>query len=1101
MNPRLRELEQELRKFPASVVDEFRRAAEVAQVHLPDTDLLSWAQQGVDMAHQTARAWEAASAYFRSSPQVLGHLSPSQLLEWGRCGSSLCGDSPALAVAFFQDSPAMAPHVQPHLMAKWANLGRAFYRGTWKSCALATKFFEVSSGLLGQMRYEEVEEFAGLARALSQKSFDLATESLLQGQQVLPKLGGHRLPFLKLVTSLVDTSWREVKECFDVVPKVLAKVHTQHRDRLFSLATLLAPHAKGSISLFLSETATALGKADAASQGLLLAMAEQLVPIGPEAAGPFLLNSPAILGRISLQQLPQWFQTGVSLLQERQEGGLAYFRLESATSEQVLESLSSAVELDRVKEIMRLYCRALAGAQTDIAPTTELVSKNIGWVSERRATTEGTTVYLPPQVERYGSKEANFALLKVLATHQAAHIEFGSFGFSLEAPARRFRDLRFQREQQMRTQAGKRSETRPPDGDSPGLGATVPPNGQDGISGAPTPMGRFFDLFDNRRLALDIFTAVEDGRLDYQVQQAYLGLAPAYRRIQQDALVARPPLEGLPAQQAMVEFLVRLSLQQAKDLQHPEPFRREARAVARVARRVFHPQAMVEDSAEATLRIYDIIATLPNTPVEEEESGKEEERDGAPSDEQLDQWLQQFLGSRAGASAAQEGHPYESPPPVEYRGDFKPELAQLLSLLRQQQEQQRQQGPETARQVSPESLQQVLANTAELELDAEAGQLNHDLAAFAQNLMRETGATSASVQGQGQGPFLHMQEPQGGALEAKEPLCFVYNEWDFRAVDYKPRWCVVREKAMAEGEAQFFADTLRSYSTLTQQIRRQFEMLMPEAFRKIKHLPDGEEFDLDAVVEAINDKWCGVSPSEKLYWRRNKVARDVAVVFLMDMSASTAEAIDESRRRSDDWAPPDDPVEYMNWLRSRRGQGINRNHKRIIDLEKESTVLLIQALETIGDTYGIYGFSGYGRENVEFYVIKDIEESFSERIKRRIDKITPLHATRMGPAIRHATFKLARQDARTKLLLLISDGRPQDRGYSREGVEKEYAVHDTKMALTEARHQNITPFCLTVDRAGHDYLKTMCQDMGYEVLGDIHALPTRLPTLYRKLTF
>ena len=177
-----------------------------------------------------------------------------------------------------------------------------------------------------------------------------------------------------------------------------------------------------------------------------------------------------------------------------------------------------------------------------------------------------------------------------------------------------------------------------------------------------------------------------------------------------------------------------------------------------------------------------------------------------------------------------------------------------------------------------------------------------------------------------------------------------------------------------------------------------------------------------------------------------------------------------------------------------------RNYKRIIDLEKESTALLIQALETIGDTYGIYGFSGYGRENVEFYVIKDIEESFGDKIKRRLEKVAPLHATRMGPAIRHATYKLSTQEARTKILFLISDGRPQDRGYSREGVEKEYAVHDTRMALVEAEREHITPFCLTVDKSGHDYLKAMCGDMRYEVLEDIWALPRRLPLLYRGLT-
>ena len=106
----------------------------------------------------------------------------------------------------------------------------------------------------------------------------------------------------------------------------------------------------------------------------------------------------------------------------------------------------------------------------------------------------------------------------------------------------------------------------------------------------------------------------------------------------------------------------------------------------------------------------------------------------------------------------------------------------------------------------------------------------------------------------------------------------------------------------------------------------------------------------------------------------------------------------------------------------------------------------------------------------------------------------------MGPAIRHATAKLDSHDAKTKLLFLISDGRPQDRGYSREGVEKEYAVHDTKRAFDEARAKNVIPFCLTVDKDGHDYLKSMCGDMGYEVLGEISALPERLPMLYRQLT-
>jgi len=169
-------------------------------------------------------------------------------------------------------------------------------------------------------------------------------------------------------------------------------------------------------------------------------------------------------------------------------------------------------------------------------------------------------------------------------------------------------------------------------------------------------------------------------------------------------------------------------------------------------------------------------------------------------------------------------------------------------------------------------------------------------------------------------------------------------------------------------------------------------------------------------------------------------------------------------------------------------------------VEKESMVLLINALEAIGDVYGIYGFSGYGRENVEYYTIKDLQENFSEKVKKRIDRIAPLHATRMGPAIRHTAHKLDMVDAKTKILFLISDGRPQDRGYSREGVEKEYAVHDTKKALDEAKKLGINSFCLTVDKNGHDYLKTMTSDMGYEILDDINDLPERLLVLYRRLT-
>jgi nitric oxide reductase activation protein len=137
---------------------------------------------------------------------------------------------------------------------------------------------------------------------------------------------------------------------------------------------------------------------------------------------------------------------------------------------------------------------------------------------------------------------------------------------------------------------------------------------------------------------------------------------------------------------------------------------------------------------------------------------------------------------------------------------------------------------------------------------------------------------------------------------------------------------------------------------------------------------------------------------------------------------------------------------------------------------------------------------------VEFYVIKDLHERLDDRIKRRLDTIAPAHATRMGAAIRHTITRLAGQDATTRLLFLLSDGRPQDRDYRRPGSDKEYAIHDTHMALLEAQRQRITPFCLTVDAAGHDYMQAMCAGIRYEVLDTLAALPARLSMLYRSLT-
>jgi hypothetical protein len=484
--------------------------------------------------------------------------------------------------------------------------------------------------------------------------------------------------------------------------------------------------------------------------------------------------------------------------------------------------------------------------------------------------------------------------------------------------------------------------------------------------------------------------------------------------------------------------------------------------------------ATVEDAAEATLRIYAPLATIKNSNVHENQFVVVDvERKGssrAPGEEG-DKTVLKL------PSLVDRERDYFSPQGVDYRGDFRPELAQLLTQLKINAREQR-------KSLTAEELADLLRSQRApkpRDSEEEGEEQDPQTEKMVQNLLRELERRDPRMQSVRR-QLSNQPDDDTGALTATQPNTFVYDEWDGFQNIYRGSWCRVYEKAMPAGDLSFYRETLLSHGGLLRQIRSEFEQVMPELHRKEKRLPDGADHDLDAAIEALTDLRVGISPSEKIFWRHQKIDRDVAVAFLLDMSGSTGEAIGRTAALGE------------------AGSGAERSHRRIIDVEKESIVLMMDALEAIGDQYGVYGFSGHGRDNVEFYVIKDLDEDFNADIAKRLGRVAPLHATRMGPAIRHATTKLRDAQTRSKFLFLISDGRPQDRGYSQEGSEKAYALQDTRMALIEARREGIHPFCLTVDKEGNDYLRTMMDDFSYEVLADVTLLPQRLPQLYRRLT-
>ena len=309
-------------------------------------------------------------------------------------------------------------------------------------------------------------------------------------------------------------------------------------------------------------------------------------------------------------------------------------------------------------------------------------------------------------------------------------------------------------------------------------------------------------------------------------------------------------------------------------------------------------------------------------------------------------------------------------------------------------------------------------------------------------------------------------------LEAGE-VAFNYDEWDRELVDHRVAWCRVIEKRVKRGDRAFVDDTRDRHRGAISSIRHQFQLMKPENLTRILNELDGEDYDLNAVVDFFIDRRADGHQSERIYTRRLRRRRDVAVSFLLDQSSSTARTIGRH---------PLQPYTHPG--------------RRIIEIEKEGLVLMSEALEAVGDIYSINGFTSEGRRNVKFYVLKDFNEQYSDEVMRRIGGITYKNNTRLGAAIRHASARLEKQEARTRLLIVLSDGRPYDHDYG----DARYAREDTREALRQAKTAGITPFCITIDRESESELRDLYGEVGYTIIDDVMTLPERLPGIYRRLT-
>lgn len=286
-------------------------------------------------------------------------------------------------------------------------------------------------------------------------------------------------------------------------------------------------------------------------------------------------------------------------------------------------------------------------------------------------------------------------------------------------------------------------------------------------------------------------------------------------------------------------------------------------------------------------------------------------------------------------------------------------------------------------------------------------------------------------------------------------------EWDWKRQNLRPNHCRIVSMVAADALPLPLPDHLKRTA---RQLRNQFLALMP-ARVWLRGQPDGQEVDIDACLRFASERAAGQAvASDNLYRDLRSGARDLACLLLADLSLST-----------DSWV---------------------NDHHRVIDVIRDSLYLFAESLQATGDRFAMFGFSSRRRDPVRVHTLKNFDEPYNANVRGRLAAIKPGYYTRMGAGIRHASELLKDQPAGRRLLLILTDGKPNDL----DQYEGRYGIEDTREAIRAARQLGLQPFCVTIDEKGNDYLPYLFGSGGYVVVRHPAELPKRLPLLYARLT-
>lgn len=285
------------------------------------------------------------------------------------------------------------------------------------------------------------------------------------------------------------------------------------------------------------------------------------------------------------------------------------------------------------------------------------------------------------------------------------------------------------------------------------------------------------------------------------------------------------------------------------------------------------------------------------------------------------------------------------------------------------------------------------------------------------------------------------------------------DEWDYKKGVYLKNYVCIKPFISLNTKAIALPKRLQK---MMKKIQSELDLMELDRIKR-DNLPYGDEINIDTWIDYKGHQNRSNHP-QRFFQSFERKMRDMSTLILADVSLSTEAGITQE--------------------------------VRVIDTIQEALMVFSESLHRLQDRFAIYTFSSIKNTKVNFHIIKNFNEKYSDTVRGRIDAIKPGYYTRMGAAIRESAKILDKQQSANKLLLILSDGKPNDV----DRYDGRYGIEDTKKAIEEAKQKGITPFCITIDLDAKEYLPYLFGRNSYAVIRDAQKLPKLLPEIYMNLT-